>query len=97
MKIAEPNVWQLKSRHEWERIHGEKLRPSDKVLFLDKDADNFAPDNLVRVTAAELARINQDNRRGAYPDLNMAAVNLARLKTKAKEKRGRKNERKTES
>lgn len=97
VKIAEPNVWQLKSRHEWERIHGEKLRPSDKVLFLDKNADNFAQDNLVRVTAAELARINQDNLRGDNQELNMAAVNLARLKTKAKEKRGRKNEHKTES
>lgn len=99
VKIAEPNVWQLKSRHEWERIHGEKLKPSDRVLFLDKNPDNFSPDNLVKVTNAELARINQDNLRSmefSYEG-NMAAVNLARLKTKAKEKRGRKNERKTES
>lgn len=95
VKIAEPNVWQLKSRHEWERIHGEKLKPGEKILFLDKNTDNFAPENLVKVTDAELSSINRDNLRGADPELNMAAVNLARLKIKARDKkRGRKNERK---
>lgn len=86
IKVKEPNIWQLKSRHEWERIHGEKLRPDEAVLFLDKNPDNFSPDNLVKVTRAELARINQDNLRGEDPELNMAAVNLARLKTLAKDK-----------
>lgn len=86
IKIREPNVWRLKSRHEWERIHGEKLRPDDVVLFLDMNPDNFDPDNLVKVSRAELARINQDKLRGADPEINMAAVNLARLKTLAKDK-----------
>lgn len=85
VKIAEPNVWQLKSRYEWERIHGEKLKPSELVLFLDHNPDNFSPDNLVKLTRAELARLNQDQLRGADPDLNMAAVNIARLKTRAKD------------
>jgi len=48
--------------------------------------DNFDPDNLVKVSRAELARINQDKLRGADPEINMAAVNLARLKTLAKNK-----------
>ena len=86
IKIREPNVWQLKSRHEWERIHGEKLKASDVILFLDMNSDNFDPDNLVKVSRADLARINQDKLRGADPEINMAAVNLARLKTLAKNK-----------
>lgn len=86
IKIGEPNIWQLKSRHEWERIHGEKLGPDDVILFLDMNPDNFDPDNLVKVSRAELARINQDKLRGADPGINMAAVNLARLKTLAKNK-----------
>lgn len=85
IKIAEPNKWQLLSRYEWERIHGEKLKASELVLFLDHNPDNLAPDNLVKLTRAELARLNQDNLRGADKDLNMAAVNLARLKTRAKD------------
>lgn len=86
IKTREPNIWQLKSRHEWERIHGEKLKASDVILFLDMNPDNFDPDNLVKVSRAELARINQDKLRGADPEINMAAVNLARLKTLAKDK-----------
>lgn len=85
IKIAEPNKWQLLSRYEWERIHGEKLKAGELVLFLDHNPDNLAPDNLVKLTRAELARLNQDNLRGADKDLNMAAVNLARLKTRAKD------------
>ena len=86
VKIAEPNRWQLKSRHEWERIHGEKLKPDDVILILDNNPDNFEPDNLVKITRADLARVNQDRLRGDNPELNMAAVNLARLKTLAKYK-----------
>jgi len=85
IKVAEPNKWQLLSRYEWERIHGEKLKPDELVLFLDHNPDNFSPDNLVKLTRAELARLNQDNLRGADKDLNMAAVNIARLKTRAKD------------
>ena len=95
VKIGEPDKWQLKSRHEWERIHGEKLGRSDAVIFLDKNPDNFAPENLIRVSRSELARINQDNLRGEDPELNMAAVNLARLKDVAiRKKKERKKEQK---
>lgn len=92
VKIGEPDKWQLKSRHEWERIHGEKLGRNDAVIFLDKNPDNFAPENLIKVSRSELAMLNLDNLRGEDPELNMAAVNLARLKTVAgRKKRERKN------
>lgn len=82
IKIAEPNKWRLKQREVWERHYGEKLTSNDAIIFLDGNKLNLEVNNLVKVTRAELARYNQDKLRCESPDINMAAINIAKLKTK---------------
>lgn len=82
VKVAEPNKWRLKQRVMYEEYHNDKLTPNDVIVFLDNNRENFAQENLVKLTRAELARYNQDNLKTDNPDYNMTAVILAKLKTK---------------
>lgn len=95
IKIGEPNKWQQLNRYEWERIHGEKLKPNEVVLFLDNNSDNFSPDNLVKISRSELSLLNRDKMRTGNPEADMAAVNLARLESRinaAVRRKGEKND-----
>ena len=87
VKVAEPNKWQLKSRYEWERLHGEKLGRDDVIVFLDGNPDNFKPENLAKISRAELCRYNKNGLRTPDPEVNAAAVALAKLQTVAGKRR----------
>lgn len=82
IKIAEPNKWRLKQREVWEQHYGEKLTSNDAIIFLDGNKLNLKVSNLVKVSRAELARYNQEKLRCESTEINMAAINMARLKTK---------------
>ena len=92
VKIAEPNRWQLKSRYEWERLHGEKLGRDDVIVFLDGNTDNFKPENLAKLSRAELCRYNHGGIRTPDPEVNAAAVALAKLQTVAGKRRKKNGE-----
>lgn len=87
VKVADPKSWRFKQRVLYEQYHGVKLEKSDVVLFLDGNKQNFSKDNLVKLTRAELARYNQDHLYGDDPEMNEAALNIAKLKTKVGELR----------
>lgn len=59
VKIANPNKWAYKHRLVWERHHNRKIPPGHAVLFGDGNKRNFDPDNLILVSRAQLARMNQ--------------------------------------
>lgn len=82
VKVADPSKWQFKQRVLYEQYHGVKLEKSDVVLFLDGNKQNFAEDNLVKLTRAELARLNQDVKLRDNPEMNLTAVMIAKLKCK---------------
>lgn len=82
VKVADPKSWRLKQRVLYEQYHGVKLEKSDVVLFLDGNKQNFAEDNLVKLTRAELARLNQDVKLRDNPEMNLTAVMIAKLKCK---------------
>lgn len=45
VKVAEPNVWQLKHRYIYEQHYG-KIPSNKMVIFLDGDRNNYSIDNL---------------------------------------------------
>lgn len=79
IKIAEPNKWALKHRIVYEEYHHEKLKPGDVVIMLDGNKTNLDPDNLRKLTRAELIRYNQDRLHGDNPEINKVAVTIAKL------------------
>lgn len=59
VKIANPNKWAYKQRLVWERHHNRKIPPGHAVIFGDGNRRNFDPENLILVSRAQLARMNQ--------------------------------------
>lgn len=82
VKVADPKSWRLKQRVLYEQYHGVRLEKSDVIIFLDGNRQNFAEDNLVKLTRAELARLNQDVKLRDNPEMNLTAVMIAKLKCK---------------
>ena len=79
IKIAHPNKWQFKHRHVYEQHHGPIPR-GHCVIFIDGNRNNFAIENLLAVTRAELARMNKHGYSHQPPELKLPTINLARLK-----------------
>ena len=88
VKIAEPREWAFVHVLLWRERHGE-LPPGQVVIFADGDKTNFATDNLVAVSRAELAVLNKQ--RMIYPDadLTRAGIAVAKLLIKARERQKR--------
>jgi hypothetical protein len=57
VKIADPNVWKSKQILIWEAANG-KVPDGNVIIFADGNKLNFAPDNLLMVSRAELAVMN---------------------------------------
>lgn len=88
VKVAQPNKWRLKHRVIWEAANGH-IMPGYKIIFADGNRSNFDISNLICVSAAELARLNQRGLIFNNPEATKAGVLVARLLTKAgKIKRG---------
>ena len=81
IKHAEPNQWRSKHALIYEQHHG-PIPNGFVVIFADSNRMNFALDNLVLVTRAELARLNQQHYRQEKPELKPAVLALVRLECK---------------
>ena len=79
IKIAEPNRWVLYHRHLYERAHGEKLKKSDAIIFADGDKTNFAIENLVKVSRANLLYINKNKLIFENSELTKSGVNVSKI------------------
>lgn len=84
IKVAQPNVWVMKHKwvymetHPWEY---NSITREDVFVFMDGDNRNFSPENIERLSRAELAVINSKNGfvKG-QPELNRIILAQARLK-----------------
>ena len=76
IKIAEPNKWQMLHVYIWETKHG-KIPKGYCVIFKDKNTLNTRLDNLMLVSRAELARLNQ---KYAYIDKSLKETALQVIK-----------------
>ena len=76
IKIAEPNKWQMFHIYIWETKHG-KIPKGYCVIFKDKNTLNTRLDNLMLISRAELARLNQ---KYAYIDKSLEETALQVIK-----------------
>ena len=88
VKIAEPREWAFVHVLLWRERHGE-LPPGQVVIFADGDKTNFATDNLVAVSRAELAVLNRQRMICPDADLTRAGIAVAKLLIKARERQKR--------
>ncbi|MBQ9364826.1 MAG: HNH endonuclease [Schwartzia sp.] len=92
LKLAEGDR-RMKHVVMWEEYHHRKLPKGMKVIFADRNKQNFARDNLLAVTCAELAVMNhlnliyEDAAEATRAGLEIARLKLAQGRAKRK-KRG---------
>lgn len=80
--------WKPLHRHVWEQAHG--LIPEGmKIIFKDGNRENCNLDNLLMVTAGEVATLNKKGYRSKNPELTEAGLLAIRLSNKAKERRSK--------
>ncbi|HBB28619.1 MAG TPA: HNH endonuclease [Clostridiales bacterium] len=77
--------WRGKHILIWEEHNGQ-LPKGHAILFGDGDKRNFSPDNLILVSRAQLARLNQNNLIQKDADLTRTALIIVDLKDKISEK-----------
>lgn len=84
IKIADPDVWELKHRLIWEKEKG-KIPENHMVIFKDGNKQNFDINNLFLITKAECAQLNHEQLRTEDPDFTAAAIAMIRLRSKINE------------
>ena len=84
VKIADPNVWELKHKYIYEKYHG-KIEKGNVVIFLNGDKSNFNIDNLKSITRKQLLFLNRNNLIKDNAELTNVGINVADLMIKANE------------
>lgn len=77
-KIAEPNIWLQVHVLNWEAVNG-PIPEGHVVLFKNGDKTNPDVSNLLLVSRAELARMNQKGLISSNPEQTEVGQNIARL------------------
>ena len=87
-KVKKQENWIQKHRVVYEKHYG-KIPEGHVVIFLDRNRENFDPENLAAIKRSELARLNKEGL--IYDDSNLTKVGIGivRLSSKILE-RGRK-------
>lgn len=84
--------WRPLHRHIWEQAHG-PIHEGMKIIFKDGNHENCSIDNLMMVTAGEVATLNKKGYRSQNPDITTAGLNVIRLQKKVKDiRKGEKHE-----
>ena len=81
IKTAEPNVFELKHRHIWEKQHG-KTPENHVLVFKNMNKQDCRIENLMLISRAELARLNQSYHKLATPETNETCILMAKIKDK---------------
>lgn len=85
VKIADPNKWKLKHVLIYEEHYG-PVPKGHKVIFLDKNRQNFNIENLALVSDAEMVRLIQNHRISEFPEITKAGIALERSKEAVRKK-----------
>jgi len=88
IKVADPNVWQLKHQLVWEAANG-PIPDNHVVVFADGDSENFTLDNLLLISRAELLIMNRNRLFTSNADLTKAGVGMAKLKAQNADRKWR--------
>ena len=84
IKIAEPDVYELKHRVIWEKHYGE-IPKGSAVIFKDRNKQNLDIDNLILVDRKELLVLNNYGLITDNKELTQAGVNLSKVIVKTHE------------
>ena len=85
IKVAEPNVWDLKHRVIYREHYGE-IPNGHNIIFADGNKMNFDIDNLIAVSKSEMLILNNNNLRFEDKELTKVGVNIAKVIDKAKKR-----------
>ena len=85
IKVAEPNVWDLKHRVIYREHYGE-IPSGYNIIFTNGNKMNFDIDNLIAVSKAEMLILNNNNLRFEDKELTKVGVNIAKVIDKAKKR-----------
>lgn len=85
IKVAEPDVWELKHRYVWEQANG-KIPDGYVLNFLDGDRTNVTLDNLVLLSKAEHLELTRSRLRSENAELTETGVLVAKLKVATRNK-----------
>jgi len=91
-KIGEPHEWEYIHRATWEKHNG-PIPEGMCVTFKDGNTENCDIDNLMLISRAENARLNQQHLRYEEPELTETGLLIARVLTAAGQKRRKKHDR----
>ena len=84
IKIGQPSTWEYKQKWVWMETHPwlyNEVKPTDVFIFLDGDNRNFNPDNIYKLTRAELGIVNNNGGiEKGNPELTMFRIAQAKLK-----------------
>lgn len=90
IKVQDHGTWPERWRHKhvviWEEANG-PVPDGYVVLFGDGDKSNISLDNLILVSRAQLARLNQYNLIQSHADLTKVALNIVDLNVKISERK----------
>lgn len=75
------NRWKRKHRIIWESKNG-PIPKDKKILFVDGNSLNLSLDNMVLVTPAEMARINQGSYIYPDPEMTKTMLNVVKIRNK---------------
>lgn len=84
VKVAEPNTWRSKHRMVWEEVNG-PVPKGYALLFGDGNKKNVNIENLLLVSRAQLARLNQNHLIQEDIELTKTAINVVDLIIKMSE------------
>jgi hypothetical protein len=87
-KIKEPNKWEYIHRATWEKHNG-PIPEGLCVTFKDGNTENCDIDNLMLISRAENAKLNQQHLRYEEPELTETGLLIAKVLTAAGERKHR--------
>ena len=90
VKVAEPNKWRLKHRVVYEEHFG-PLKSAEAVIILNGNRQDLRPENLMKLTRAELARLNLNHLHSFDTELGRSKALIAKILS-AKGKRNKSDE-----
>ena len=84
IKIGEPNQWIQKHRYIYEQHYNIKLKPKDRVIFLDGNKNNFDINNLQLVTEETVLFLNNKKLYSENPNITKIGILTHKLIKEAK-------------
>ena len=85
VKIADPNVWQIKQNYVWEQLHDDFVQDDEVVIFLDRDRTNFSPSNLRKIKRNVALNLGKSHLMDSNPVITETAVMMWELHDRVKE------------